>query len=247
MAETPLTPEERGLLAAELALGVLGGADRAEARRLQVMDADFREAVVAWQKRFEPLLHGYSEVEAPDLWRAIEQRLPVSGDEGGDAGVVVGIRSRLKAWRASAILAGALAAGLAALLLIQPGEAPKPPQSDQIAQRATKPMIARLGNGEDAHQFLASYDATSGELRVRTLKMAQSDLAPELWVIPADNVPRSLGLVGSSGSVRVTVQPAIRALLKDGATLAVSLEERSSAPHQAPSSTPVAAGAIHDI
>ena len=211
------------------------------------MDADFRDAVTAWQKRFEPLLHGYSEVEAPDLWRAIEQRLPVSGDDGEASGAVVGITSRLNAWRAGAILAGAVAAGLAALLLFRPDEAPRPPQGGQIAQQAAKPMIARLGGGEDAHQFLASYDATSGELRVRTLKMAQTQLAPELWVIPADNVPRSLGLVSSDGSIRVTVQPALRTLLKDGATLAVTLEDRASAPHAAPGSTPVAVGAIHGI
>mgnify|MGYP003579752554 CR=1 FL=1 len=136
MPDPPLTPEERGLLAAELALGVLEGADRAEALRLQVMDADFRDAVTAWQKRFEPLLHGYSEVEAPDLWRAIEQRLPVSGDDGEASGAVVGITSRLNAWRAGAILAGAVAAGLAALLLFRPDEAPRPPQGERPGRQS---------------------------------------------------------------------------------------------------------------
>lgn len=247
MADTPLMPDDRELLAAELALGVLEGAERAQALRLQMTDAVFRDAVAAWQQRLEPLLHGYSEVKAPDLWRAIEQRLPRGGEHGDAPGAVVGIRSRLKAWRAGAILAGAIAAGLAALLMFRPGDRPSPSENPQVAQQLAKPMIARLGGDEDAHQFLASYDAVNGELRIRTLKMAQDRLAPELWVIPADNVPRSLGLVASSGLSRLTIQPEMRALLQDGATLAVSLEERSSAPHQAPSSAPVAAGTIHDI
>jgi len=38
-----------------------------------------------------------------------------------------------------------------------------------------------------------------------------------------------------------------RALLTDGATLAITLEPRDGAPHRAPSSAPIAAGKISTI
>jgi anti-sigma-K factor RskA len=77
--------------------------------------------------------------------------------------------------------------------------------------------------------------------------MPASDLAPELWVIPADGVPRSLGLVSAEGLSRVGVPVAHRALMQDGATLAITMEPSDGAPHRAPSSAPVAAGKITTI
>ena len=109
MADAVPTPEEFDLLAAELALGVLEGQDRAQALRLQVSDPLFREAVQAWQARFEPLLHGYPDAEAPDLWHAIEQRLPASGAVA--RGEISAIERRLRSehW-ANALEAGPVAA-----------------------------------------------------------------------------------------------------------------------------------------
>ena len=245
MAEgTPLSPEERDLLAAELALGVLEGDARGQALRLQLSDAEFRAAVSAWQARLEPLLHGYGEVEAPDLWNAIDQRL--AGDAGDANEDVSRIEGRMRSWRIGALMAGAVAAALA-LLLVQPrGPVSTPTSNSQIAQ-TSPPVVARLGESDGPAQFVADYDAAHGELLVRTIRLAKSDLAPELWIIPADNVPRSLGLIAPSGTRRVTVAPALRSLLRDGATLAVTMEKREGAPHAAPGSAPVAAGQIHEI
>jgi anti-sigma-K factor RskA len=245
MADDPsLIPEERDLLAAELALGVLEGDDRALALRLQVADPAFRADVIAWQTRLEPLLHDYAEMEAPDLWPAIQQRLLAEGDPAA-AGTIGRIQRRLINWRRGALAAGALAAGLAAIILFRPA-LPSAQAPTQVAQ-AAQPAIARLGDAGAAHQFAVNYDATSGELRIRALKMPKSDLTPELWIIPADNIPRSLGLVAASGSTRVLVAPLMRALMTDGATLAITLEKPAGAPHKAPSSAPVAAGPINAI
>lgn len=243
MADAPLTPEDFDLLAAELALGVLDGEDRGRALRLQIADIRFREAVLAWQARFEPLLHGYSEAEAPDLWRAIEQRLPREAIGSAPLG---SLANRVRIWRIGAIAASAVAAGLAALLLFRPADVAPPKTVVQIAQ-AAQPAVARLGEADGAAQLMVNYDGASGELRIRALKMPQSKLAPELWVIPSDNVPRSLGLVRAAGSTRVTISPALRAQMQDGATLAITMEPVEGAPHKAPSSTPIAAGQIHII
>ena len=70
---------------------------------------------------------------------------------------------------------------------------------------------------------------------------------PELWIIPGDGVPRSLGLIRPDGTTLVVLPPELKALLIDGAVLAVSLEKAEGAPHVAPSSTPIATGKISTI
>ncbi|SFJ84557.1 Anti-sigma-K factor RskA [Sphingomonas sp. NFR04] len=228
MAE-PLRPEDEDIvLAAELALGLLDGEDLAVARRRQLADPVFAAAVARWVLDFAPLALG--GVDAPvsaGLWRRIEARLP-----GGDHGSVVALRR----WRATAIAASAAAAVLLAILLLRPVPQPVvlPPP----------PVVVAQITGTAGAAFAARYDAAQGMLHVRTEALPASRQAPELWVIPAGGKPVSLGLVAPHGSRDVTVAPATRALLAEGATLAVTLEDAATAPHVAPTSTPVAAGKI---
>ncbi|NWP29088.1 hypothetical protein GY984_25665, partial [Escherichia coli] len=72
----------------------------------------------------------------------------------------------------------------------------------------------------------ASYDEASGELRIRAIRMPDSRLAPELWIIPADGVPRSLGLVAANGGSRIVLPAGHRDFMEEGATLAVTMEPR---------------------
>jgi len=51
----------------------------------------------------------------------------------------------------------------------------------------------------------------------------------------------------ADGVSKVAVAPETRAMLRDGATLAITLEPRDGAPHDAPSSAPIAAGKISTI
>ncbi|MCW2349127.1 anti-sigma factor domain-containing protein [Sphingobium sp. B12D2B] len=231
------------MLAAELALGILDGDERAIALRLQVSDPAFRSDVLAWQARFEPLLDDYEDTEAPNLWHAIEKRLQTGG--AARSSQPEAIRRKLAAWRFGTFSMGAIAACLAIFPLVRP--APPPVRTQTQVARVGQPAIAQLGTGEDAHQFAVNYDTSSGELSIRTLKMPSSPLSPELWIIPTDNVPRSLGLVSATGSKRIIVAPQLRPLLKDGATLAITLEKSEGVPHKAPSSAPVATGSINII
>jgi anti-sigma-K factor RskA len=56
MADPSGSPPDREALAAELALGLLEGADRAEALRLCLSDPAFAAEVEAWGLRLSPLL-----------------------------------------------------------------------------------------------------------------------------------------------------------------------------------------------
>lgn len=229
MAE-PIGPEERDALAAELALGVLAGDERAQALRLKLADPAFAAQVAVWEARLEPLGAGFAEASPPNLWPAIERRL------GGDTVV------QLRRWRIATAATGALAASLALILVLRPAPAPI-----EIVRAPDQIVMAELDGGEKGALFAANYDPASGMLRIKAVRMPNSDLMPELWVIPADGVPRSLGLVSPSGMMKMPVPMGHRKLMQDGAVLAVTMEPRDGAPHLKPSSAPVAAGKISTI
>ncbi len=226
-----MPPEEREVLAGELALGLLEGEERAHAVRLHLSDPAFADAVSAWQRRFEPLYAGFAGTPSPSVWTAIQYELQEPAH-----GVVP--RS-LRLWRASAIASGAVAAILAALLVLRPA-----PIVETPAPLPGPALIAQLGSEGAPALLAASFDPGSGVLRIRAVRMPESELSPELWVIPSDGVPRSVGLVQSNGISRVEIAARDRDLLQDGVTLAITLEPREGAPHRAPSSSPVAAGKI---
>jgi anti-sigma-K factor RskA len=229
--DEPLSPEqERDALAAELALGVIEGPDRAAALRLRLADPEFAAEVTAWERRFDPLYEEFAEAAPPNVWPAVERRL--------GAGAAAAVRA-LRRWRAGAILSGTVAASLAAVLVLRPLPAPV-----QIVQMPDRMAVAQLAGEGQAVMLAANYDPAAGELRIRAMKMPEGDLMPELWVIPGDGVPRSLGLVTHDGLSRMTVPMPHRAMMEDGATLAITMEPRDGAPHKAPSSTPIAAGKI---
>lgn len=230
----PSAPEDFDALAAELVLGLLEGEDRARAMRLCLSDREFAAAVDAWRIRFEPLHDAFEESPSSDVWPAIQRRLAAFDDTR--------LRRTLARWRVGALTSGALAASLAAFVLLRP---PTPPV--EIVRAPEQAAIAQLGSEGAAALLAANYDPAVGVLRIRAVRLPHSALAPELWVIPDDGVPRSLGLVSADGVSKVAVAPATRALLRDGATLAVTLEPRDGAPHQAPSSAPIAAGKISTI
>jgi anti-sigma-K factor RskA len=243
-----LAPEERDLRAAELALGLLSGDDRADALRLRLSDPDFANAVNWWEARFAPLLARSSDIAAPDLWPAIEQRLgglaaaaPMSANDNGSAAGA--LRQRIAAWRIGALTSGAVAAGLALLLVLRP--ATQPPVA--VPAPSAQAIVAQLGESGSPAQLVANYDIDKAQLRIRAIAIPQSELTPELWVIPAGGAPLSLGLFAADGSSTITVPEALRAALQDGAMLAVSLEKSEGAPHKAPSATPIAVGTLHKI
>lgn len=225
MAEEP-TREE---LAAELALGLLDGTERAEALRLCMSDPGFAAEVDAWSLRLSPLLSGVPEVPAPPaVWRAVAARVG-AGQEGPSA-------RKLHLWRGVAIMSGAIAASLAFIVLTRPAEM-QSPASVAISQLA--------GPGRTDTMAIA-YDPNNGVLRLTPTSLGSAANGPELWVIPADGVPRSLGMIGPDGS-ELTVNEELRGFLKAGVTLAITMEDRSSAPHKAPTSQPILTGKISII
>lgn len=237
-----LTPEEeRSALAAELALGLLDGDERAAALRLQLADAAFAAEVAAWEARLAPLHGQWADVAPRDsVWAAVVARI---GAEGAPTGDVAMLRARVSRWRTGTIVSGALAAGLAAVLLVRPAtQVPENGVSD-----ATPVAFVQMAGEAGGPQLSMRHDSGSAQLTLRVSGMKQGDLSPELWVIPDGGAPVSLGGIPSSGTMALRLSDAQRRLLVEGATLAVTMEPQVGMPHVAPSSAPVAAGQITQI
>lgn len=188
------------LLAAEYVLGLLDGDDWRAAGHRAATDGAFAARVRAWEVRLEPLNAGFPEMPAPDLLPGVEARLfPVPAPQ------------RRSGWRwlGAGSLVGALALGL---VVLSPGlRAPQAPV-----------LTAELVAEDRALVLAASFDGTRLNLRADG-PLAGSGQDYELWVIGADGVPASLGLLQGGTLTR-------DAVLQAGQVLAVSLEPAGGSP-----------------
>ncbi len=242
----PADMTDRDAMAAELALGLLDGAERATALRRQLSDAGFAAEVDAWRDRLAPLSTGFASASPPAaLWAAIEARLGDVVTPATASAMPSPVARQLGRWRAAAIGSSAVAAVLLAAIVLRP--APEPVLQPVPVATDRPATIAQLAGEPGGALVAARYIREPGELMIRSAGMPTGDLAPELWVIPGDGVPRSLGLVAIDGTTRVTVPVELRGMMADGATLAITMEPADGAPHAAPSSAPIAAGTISTI
>lgn len=207
-------------LASEYVLGTLRGGARRRFEALLPAHPALRAAVTGWEARLLPLAGVVPPVEpSSGLWTRIEQRL------FAQAGAAAAPRwwQRLALWQAAATFAtvAALALGLS---LSQP--LPMPPPI----------VVVMLPNPEAAGVLQAGFAAgLTRDGRALVLQPIHavapgSGRAFELWAVPAQGAPRSLGLV--SGQQATTVQRA--QLLTDTAAFAVSLEPSGGSPTGAP-------------
>ena len=222
------------MAAAELALGVLDGAERAGALRRVLAEPDFAAAVAWWREQLAVLADEVPAVQ-PDagLFAQIEQRLsPVAATPA----------RRGWLWPGIAGLTSLAAAASIALLVTQPEPAPRVVAAPPVAPPALlAAAIAPTGAGTP---LSAIYDPAAGALRVTAGTLAGADRSAELWVIGGDGVPYSLGLLRRGAPTTLPVAPLDRARLAADAVLAVSIEPLGGSPGPAPTGPVVATGKL---
>jgi anti-sigma-K factor RskA len=233
----PERPDELNDLAAEHALGVLDGEERLRAQALQRSDPRFAASVEAWQVRLAPLLREVAEGKPGDhLWDGISGRIFGSNDNA--------LRSARR-WRAATLVSGAIAASLAVIMLVDPGRTPAP--APVPAQVASTQHIAQLVDPQGKPLLTIGYDRQAGTMKISEATLGAEGRVPELWVIPADGKPRSLGELTANGTSRAMPPAQLQQFLSDGATLAITLEKREGIPHAAPSGSIIASGTVTSI
>lgn len=214
MTVAPLS-EDDIVLAGEAALGLLDSAGEAIVASRIATDMRFAAEVAAWQDRFVPMLATTTAPPSAKIWDGIRAQI-------GAVPTRRAANTSVRLWQSIAGGATAVAATLA-FMLVNP---PAPRMSEP-----TPTLVAALGSETGRAAMTAAYDTRRGELVVTPVAMKADGRFPELWVIDASGDAKSLGFVDAESATRVSVGPALRARMKSGMTLAVTLESDDVAPH----------------
>lgn len=214
-------PDRAEALAAQYVAGTLRGAARRRFEALLPGHPALRAAVRDWEERLMPLTASVAPVPPPPrVWAAIERRL-------FPAEAPAPWWRRLGTWRAFSA-AGAFASVALAVALLLP--APVQPPVLVVLQGTG-------GAAQGVDSFVASVSGDGRALVTRALRPVdlQADRALELWSVPPEGAPTSLGLIRGDGTTVVPKSRLPQALLKGGtAALAVSLEPAGGSPTGAP-------------
>jgi anti-sigma-K factor RskA len=210
---------------------------------LTARDPDFAAEVSAWEQRFAPLLLELGGVEpSRELWPRI---LAALESPAPSADVLI-LKRRLRQWQ----WATAAASVAAALLLV----GIDPMRTAPLAPPAARPaapapaMVASLMSGDKAMLLSATWEPETG-----SLMLTPGNLPPaaghshELWIIPADGKPRSLGIVSGAHPSRMTIPAAMKPHFARASTLAVSVEPEGGSPSDGPTGAVVASGALSSV
>lgn len=218
-------------LAAEYVLGTLHGGARRRFETLLPAHPRLRQARLDWERRLLQLDDAIQPVTpSPRVWAGIEQRL------FGETRAMVRWWQKLVLWQGAAGLAAAAALTLGVLL-----SQPAPVQPPIVVVMAAQPAAA--APGVQPASFVASVSGDGRSLVLKPLTESQQvalNKALELWAVPAQGAPRSLGLVSAERATTVLRTQ----LLKDTAAFAISVEPPGGSPTGAPTGPIVSVGQL---
>lgn len=249
--------DDLDLLAAEYALGLLDGAQWAKAHALASADPAFAEQVRQWQSKGAEWLHDIEPVTPPDrIWQGLA---PLFDDGAGDndaigpaavgpatfvAANVVPIGNDARKWRSRAYFAAAanviLAVGLGLLLAapeflrptIAGDESGLAPAVEQVSAAQTF-AVAQISSGTGERLVTALFDPENRELWLTAGNVPDESKALELWALDASGQPFSLGLI-LEGDPKRQIDADLAAILVQDRAIAVTMEDKATAPHSAP-------------
>lgn len=207
------TTERIEMLAAEYVLGSLEGSARKRFERWMVDSAKVREEVWFWEQTLGQLSARVPEVSPPaSVWNAIEARLWRHASPAGKAQSRANHRWFWPSW---SVLATA-AALVMAFVLIQP--------SPETSQTELSGAIVQADTSDPL--WLVSEAGQSNLLKLRSVAASAADTGKdyELWIVPENGQPLSLGVIPVGGVHEVTLTKQAREALSQSRTLAISLE-----------------------
>jgi len=218
-----LSREAAEALAAEYVLGTLRGRARARFASLAARDAGVAEAMRRWEAAFAPLARELPPVEPPErVWRTIQSRIAPAR------------APRAAFWKPFALTLGGMASVMVAFFLwLSLAPAPEPMFEAMLMSPDHKPRMV-----------VAMY--RPDELRVKMMHpwkdMPGKTL--ELWAIPKDGSPRSMGMVSNEAPETMMHVAENDPRLADAKAFAVSLEPMGGSPTGQPTGPVLCQGAI---
>lgn len=242
-------PPSADVLAGEYVLGVLDAVQRRQVQARIEADPAFARLVAEWEQRFAALSDEIAPETVPaHLWPRIRTRLGWPAVEGERRGVWQSVGF----WRGATALAAAAAVAAVLIGRVPPTPTPTPAPPPVVVAPPPPPVVepakpvTTLAHDDGSPGWLASIDAARGVVTMVPVPApadAQGRVA-ELWLIPAGEAPRSLGLVSTDKAHSVTVPDELLRALAQGSTLAITLEPPGGAPQGVPTGPIIAKGAI---
>jgi anti-sigma-K factor RskA len=224
-------PELADALAAQYVTGTLRGRARARFETLLPSHPALQRAVRDWQARLMPLTGAVPEVAPPArVWKGIENQL-------WPTPAVQPWWQQLGLWRALSGTALAAVVGLGVLVASPPPA--QPPVVVVLESTGTTAV--------NPATIVASLSGDGRALVTRTLTPVAltTDRVLELWSVPPQGNPRSLGLISANGATVLQRDRLPATLLKGGtAALAVSVEPPGGSPTGVPTGPVVFAGKL---
>lgn len=218
-----LSDDAANALAAQYVLGTFRGRARRRFEAIVRSDRDLAAVVRRWEGSLTVLAESIEPIEPPKrAWAAIEARLEPR------------VSASLSFWRSFALMAGALACVLLAAFLWFP------------QRTSVEPVfVAVLASSDGAPRAVVSMQSPD-LVRVRIVKpwkitLERRDL--ELWALPKDGAPRSLGTVTTAGETRLHIRSSDPRIL-DATAFAISLEPSGGSLTGAPTGPVLCSGAI---
>ena len=215
--------------AAELALGVLDGDDRAGALRRLIAEPAFAREVEQWRDHFGLLFAGVAESAPPEsLLPGVEARI-------GGAREVAAIQIS-NPWKPAA-----MAASIAALAMTAVAFRPAPVVPVAVA---TAPMIAAMASADSNGSQPALYDADAGTVKMPGALSIPAGRSAQLWAIDGDKPPIPLGVFREAGPGLYVAEAKMGAVIAPGTKLAITIEPLGGSPTGKPTGAVIASGLL---
>lgn len=108
-------------------------------------------------------------------------------------------------------------------------------------------MVAMLGDQQTEMKVLASWNPDGSQLVLAAADDMPADPAHshELWIIPAGGKPRSLGTMPGA-KMHMQLADALAQLMREGATIAITVEPPGGSPTGDPTGPMVASGKLQN-
>ncbi|WP_277960605.1 anti-sigma factor [Pseudomonas sp. RIT-To-2] len=202
-------PALRRALAADYAIGLMAPTARRRFERLLAEDRALEQELGQWQDALARLATPVPDAPVPErVWENIKARIEPQH-------LHVPTRSRTRHWLRATALAAAvvLAVGIGMYY-----------NRDQAMYSAT--LVSA------SNQPAVTIEAFDQYLQVAPLNLASApaDRSMQLWAIPAEGMPVSLGLMPEGGKGRIRLDESQRKLLGEPIALAISLEPAGGSP-----------------
>jgi anti-sigma-K factor RskA len=223
------------VLAGEYVLGVLSAENRVRVEIRMKQDRQFAAVVHRWEENLSEFNDDYPiEQPKPDSFSTIETRL-----FGREALQQNNRWARI--WNSASVWRGVSLVSIIAVASLTGVE-----MGMWESRYGGRHIVADLKTTNSDLSLIANYNRFSGRLRVTPVATnSQAEKSLELWMIEASGKPHSLGVLPQTGEGEFLVPDSMRNALKDGVTLAVSIEPFGGSPTGLPTGPVIGTGVTH--